>query len=877
MITNDKIEYYWTSDNWIKRSDSKSMNKFEMISKKYDYPTGGFAQIDEVIYNINRNNNTSTNNNADDDVITDDIVKLKEVNYIVANTEEFEELKEDILIGELIWVVNENNDWNIYKKISDDSYQSMRFNTVEQMFPKPFNFGDSHEVYDVVYISGNKFYKCIKRISAGDNINVENDDYWTPFIYSDYNNSFPIYQNNTEYNKGQVVIVQKILFKCIRTPQNHEKYNDSDYWEEYKEIDLDNTYPFWNATDDYTVGDIVATQKVYYQCMQDTEGQSYENTDYWKKYKVKGDSYYITNDEFDEYISKLDDNDGNKGKLNISQKLIHDNEYMIGNNISTWGVIYIHQYINDEALNDKDKFYNCLSLVRVQNYVPDASTIRSCYLVDDKTDETLVELQVYNPLQGIFPNNVLKEIDYIIGVDPADYNDSNKWGRQKIGQLWWDTSKVKFLDFCQGDEYYRRKYWGKQLPGSEIAVYEWTQTLNPPNVDKYVIENRFNINTLTMETYYYYWVKNPSTIPDVGFRKISAYNISSIINDPTNAGISWIAPIKAINAGNNYGSFIISNFNESTTGAEFVVQINFKNNENVSDHAEWTIIRRNSSQDVIPYLWKKMKDSLLGIDDIGNIVPDPSLTVENKYGLNIRPRQSMFESLYEARKDFVSIVNSIFNSRDVKIDTDVDDAEFNSILADYDKRYVGNYDLSVTHHYELFTATDASLVGMKVLVTNDEVYDGIWTLWEVIGITDEGTKCKLLMYETYDVRKYWKYINLYADDYNESKPIKYTTKNLTNLFLNYNLNVGDYFKLLDSSTDWWAICNYLGNKSYEIVARENATINITDNLYEYMVDKGILKDDENGVIFIDNMTKYQYLTKEVIKVITNILYYFEQD
>jgi hypothetical protein len=57
-------------------------------------------------------------------------------------------------------------------------------------------------------------------------------------------------------------------------------------------------------------------------------------------------------------------------------------------------------------------------------------------------------------------------------------------------------------------------------------------------------------------------------------------------------------------------------------------------------------------------LEKKLFDSLLGRDSLGNLVPDPSLSDRVKYGLGIRPQQTLFKNRSEALRNLIEFTNS---------------------------------------------------------------------------------------------------------------------------------------------------------------------------------------------------------------------------
>ena len=43
----------------------------------------------------------------------------------------------------------------------------------------------------------------------------------------------------------------------------------------------------------------------------------------------------------------------------------------------------------------------------------------------------------------------------------------------QLGQVWWDLTTVRYIDYDQGDDAYKIANWGKLAPGTSIDVYEW--------------------------------------------------------------------------------------------------------------------------------------------------------------------------------------------------------------------------------------------------------------------------------------------------------------------------------------------------------------------------------------------------------------------
>ena len=552
-----------------------------------------------------------------------------------------------------------------------------------------------------------------------------------------------------------------------------------------------------------------------------------------RDYLVNGDLIYVTKVNLSKNLEKFND----------PHNLLKDSQNLTSK--TGWAIF---RYNSDS----EDKIFD---LYRCQNRLPDITKLNKCFIVNNDTDETLSQIQLYDPLQGIIPNDVLEEVNYITAIDPVnDYNDYYNWGDIKVGELWWDLSKVRYLDYHQGDVYYRRKNWGKQLPGSEIAIMEWTKSnIKPENGINYVEKKVWNYQTSNEEIYYYYWNKNPAEIPDVNFRSISALNISQVINSPQDEGIIWMAPIYIKEGINNLSSFIIGNFDTVSTGSDFVVQINFKTDKDLDIHSEWALVREGDDDDIPDSLWTKMRDSLIGKTSNGLLVPDKSLIGRNRLGLALRPMQTMFDDIIVARENFVDVVNDIFNNRDVTTDTDVGTKEFNKVF--FDRTPLPEADLVDLYSSSDIMKTSANIeyIGKTFLITKDESFNNIWTYWIMNGYND----FTLLDYEKFNVEKYWYYEDLYYDsDAITSQPI-YSALNKTQLEKKYfndnNINVGDVFKLVDGS-DWELL-------RVTKVTQKNTYKNTHNEVSGY-VSNGIAYDKENNEVgyLITEENIYEYNT-----------------
>ena len=115
---------------------------------------------------------------------------------------------------------------------------------------------------------------------------------------------------------------------------------------------------------------------------------------------------------------------------------------------------------------------------------------------------------------------------------------------------------------------------------------------------------------------------------------------------------------------------------------------------------------------------RKWFDSLIGYDDAGRIVPDPNLSVKEKYGILNDPRQSWFLNKTEALKQVIDRANLVLKQNLI-----VDDKIITPLLSkEAEPLAAGNtYDLAVD------TFQDLEFVGtakVKQAVLTPVVVDG---------------------------------------------------------------------------------------------------------------------------------------------------------
>ena len=387
---------------------------------------------------------------------------------------------------------------------------------------------------------------------------------------------------------------------------------------------------------------------------------------------------------------ELFDSTVDEGSYYGDSVLVNDNEILVGSpnsiiNGEVNGSVYIWNEIDPTA--------NSWQEYRKQTDVVDVYKIKKSSTIDSFAQSVVDYLDIIDPLKGRISGLADQEIRYKTPFDPAVYNVGTdavvvnqdlRWSNGKVGQLWWDLSSTKFLWYEQGDLSYRKNTWGKLFPGSTIDIYEWVESDYVPSqwaaladTNEGLAANisgapRFNDDTVystrtiynsdnnSFETKYYFWVKSKTIVPNVVDRRVSAYEVSQLISDPKSYGLKYLSVIAP-------DAVVVTNFKSSLIGERIYLNISsdFTGNKN-NKHTEWLLIEEDSENgQPTPYLEKKLLDSLLGKDNLGNLVPDPALPSRLQYGIETRPRQSMFSNRTAALRNIFDFTNTVLSKNSI--------------------------------------------------------------------------------------------------------------------------------------------------------------------------------------------------------------------
>ncbi len=415
--------------------------------------------------------------------------------------------------------------------------------------------------------------------------------------------------------------------------------------------------------------------------------------------------------------------------------------------------------IGNTRIFRKDTNKNSLEILAIQEPMVNISLLKSLSVYDDNKFVKLADLNIIDPNKFKILGQAEQEIKFKTPYDPATYTIGTDevtvdadcaWFEKNVGVLWWNTGTAKWVHYEQGDLAYRAGNWNQQAVGSSIDVYEWVEsTITPAEWSKIadttdglsanisgqplygnaVYSKKILLNPTTGQqfgTKYYFWVKNKSIIPkNVIGRTISSADVANLISNPASSGL----PILAILSSDKYLAY---NLNSIITGDSALINIEYYNSEILPNavHTEYQLLTEGV-EDSLPSdaLEQKWIDSLVGFNQAGNPVPDPTLLPKQRYGLSFRPIQTMFVNRSTALKIVVDRINSILETKPF---SDLIDFKNLNKVDPIPDEILNLYDVSVDTYAEL---VEVGIVRIRPAVFSANIVDGEI---DTIDIIDSG-------------------------------------------------------------------------------------------------------------------------------------------
>jgi hypothetical protein len=497
----------------------------------------------------------------------------------------------------------------------------------------------------------------------------------------------------------------------------------------------------------------------------------------------------------------------NAGRIDIYDKYLTkwiSGEYLSSNNKSTDGfgqsfaiaknAILVGAPHATDILNDKqqnisieeinsgkvysyEKIAGTYSWKSIHNQTDliDLNKIKQVFLYNKITNKLVRYLDIIDPILGKIAGTAEQEIDYKTYYDPAIYSVGpstvnvdvgSAWAEKQVGKLWWDLRSAKFLDNHSQDLVYRNSVLNTLATGASVDIYEWVKTTLKPTdwksqadtttgltkgisgsplyLDSYSVVQHYNTLNQSFQNTYYYWVKNKTLTPDIEGRTTSAYSVSELISNPRGRNYPFI-----VITGTN--SFSLVNCQNLLSGSDIVLGIEYWIVENTTQntHAQWKLLDNNPNTNLPSVIEQKWFDSLCGKDQSDRPVPDLNLPAKLRYGIESRPRQSMFVNAFEALKEFIERVNNILIVEQINEQKNI------SALESYDiapYKFLGEYDTVVDTEAELRTIAVSTAKSAVVIpiIQNGSITDikiisagSGYVNAPMIKVTGAGTGAKL--------------------------------------------------------------------------------------------------------------------------------------
>ena len=490
------------------------------------------------------------------------------------------------------------------------------------------------------------------------------------------------------------------------------------------------------------------------------------------------------------------------------------------------------------------------SLIRYKEPRVDIGAVTSSFLYNTVSQNILDFFDYLDPAKGKLLGIVDQELDYTEEYDPASYNRATGpntinntnfyWSDRQVGRTWWDLSTVSFIDYEQDVLEYRVKNWGSLFPGSQVTIYEWVKSDFLPSqyvtsvgdgVPKYADDSAYTsvavVDPVTgiINQKYYYWVSGKTNVDvNQARRTLSVSALESYITNPKDQNIPYLA-LLAPNA------VAVYNVADQLVGNDVAIHIDTAEIRNSNlVHNEWQLVQQLAAAESIPARpIDKMKDSLVGFDSNGQIVPDPLLSAQDKLGILNLPRQTLVSNRLGALEEYVSTLNRILASYPILLITTP-----SSLLLE-DPLPTTGFEAQTNNVTDLsYLDTEAFYDGYKILVPSDSNYQGKWSIYSFDSINNSFELFKLQAFKT---NLFWSPIVWYDTTYQPGKEINYTVRIYSDIQA-LTPTVGDYVKVLDNGQGKWLLYEMLSTGDLSLIGAEAGTFEVSDLVYDVTVGPG---------------------------------------
>jgi hypothetical protein len=528
----------------------------------------------------------------------------------------------------------------------------------------------------------------------------------------------------------------------------------------------------------------------------------------------------------------------------------------------------------------------------------DVNLLNSVYTYNKLLNSNQTYFDFIDPLQGKILGVAQRNIDYTGAVDPAQYNvgaihrTGTSWGPAHEGEIWWDTNRVRFIDANQDSITYASRRWAQVFPGSSIDIYQWVGSPVPPlnytgagvplSTTSYSVFSTLDNQGIVVTTYYF-WVRGIATVATQFGKTLSATAIATYIQSPLSSGLPYIAALSA-------NSVALYNAKSLLSASDTILHIEYDRQVaggNGDIHTEYQFIADGKATDFLnDNLYRKLLDSLCGVNIAGAAVPDPNLSPGMQYGVQFRPRQSMFVNRFRALQNYIGYANRILiqypvaETRSIPLldsaeplpasTSSVNATQINSGLT-YTISFVGTTDFTLigaasntvgvtfvatapgrgtgiatttiwdqeVPNLETLGYQDLNQVptGYQYLVLSNSEYNGRWTIY-IVTRASAISRPELLLarVQNYDTPLFWSYEDWYLPGYNSTiQPLASVdnTAGLKTLSLQ-DVPVGGSVEVRNNTQGKFEIYRRTA-LDWQLVGIQDGTIQFSEKIWNYAV------------------------------------------
>jgi hypothetical protein len=138
----------------------------------------------------------------------------------------------------------------------------------------------------------------------------------------------------------------------------------------------------------------------------------------------------------------------------------------------------------------KDPTKNSWNTLAVREDLTDLDSVKNIAIYDNENNVKLSDLDIVDGYKLKILGVAEQELKFKTLYDPAVYtngtdqqevDEGQAWFEKHVGELWWDLSTAKWINYEQGDDAYRIGNWNQLAYGSSIDVYEWVESKYLPS------------------------------------------------------------------------------------------------------------------------------------------------------------------------------------------------------------------------------------------------------------------------------------------------------------------------------------------------------------------------------------------------------------